>query len=237
MIRALLLAVVLGLAAGAAESPDPIREHLRGLEAPWYDTAKDDWRRIEIPQPPIPEQSSQETGDLGMSLFGWVVLALVVTAVALLVADLLRQLRHRAGGSGSEAEAKGRPAPRPIDLSTLPFQVDESSDPAHEAEAAFAAGDWTRAVIWTYVLQLLRLDQAGVIHLGPGATDRGCLRQARAAAAEGRPAGLAEHLERTVSIFERAYFGHQPATRAEAEEVRAGLAAIGGLLVGEDRRR
>ncbi len=235
MIRALLLAVVLGLAAGAAESPDPIREHLRGLEAPWYDAAKDDWRRIEIPQPPTPEQSSRETGGLGMSLFGWVVLVLVVTAVALLVVDLLRQLRPRAGGS--EVETKGRPAPRPIDLSTLPFQVDESSDPAHEAEAAFAAGDWTRAVIWTYVLQLLRLDQAGVIHLGPGATDRGCLRQARAAAAEGRPVGLADHLERTVGIFERAYFGHQPATRAEAEEIRAGLAEIGVLLAGEDRRR
>ena len=234
MKAVVLFVVVVGLAHPlVAVEPEPplqeVRQHLRNLDPPWYDAERDAWKRMDIAKP------AEKGSVTWTALVAWTLLAAVVIALALLIADLLRHWRPDFGAAGDQAG--DRTKLRAIDFSALPFQVDESADPAREVEAAFAAGDWSRVVVWTYVLVLLRLDQAGIIHLGPGATDRGCLRQARSAVAEGRPRAAAEHLETIVAIFERSYFGHVAATASEAEIVRAGYRDLMKILADEERQR
>lgn len=234
MKAVVLFIMVVGLAHPlVAVEPEPplqeVRQHLRNLDPPWYDAERDAWKRMDIAKP------AEKGSVTWTALVAWTLLAAVVIALALLIADLLRHWRPDSGAAGDQAG--DRTKLRAIDFSALPFQVDESADPAREVEAAFAAGDWSRVVVWTYVLVLLRLDQAGIIHLGPGATDRGCLRQARSAVAEGRPRAAAEHLETIVAIFERSYFGHVAATASEAEIVRAGYRDLIKILADEERQQ
>jgi len=236
----LILLLVVGLVPAAEPSREAdLHQQLRDLKAPWYDAGRDDWRRIELPE--ARERRTEEPttthgdGHWSVGPVAWLLLLVVLVVVVLLILDLVQAWRRGAVGV-EDAAGPQRPALRPVDLSHLPFHVDESADPEREAEAAFAAGDWNRAVVWNYVVQLVACDHAGLIRLGPGATDRGCLRQARESAREGRPSAGGEVLAATLAVFERAYFGHVPATSEEASAVRAGTRHLRDALVAEGRR-
>jgi hypothetical protein len=243
-IRLWLVALCLVLAAGPlpgtepATAPTDLQRELARLDPPWYDRDQDSWKRIAIRDEPVAKTRSQSADDTGVgtvwtSLVAWLLLTAVIVALAMLIREILRDVQG--GGTARTSEPGTNPARRPVDLSALPFTVDESADPDAEAEAAFARGDWHRAVVWTYVRLLIRLDAADIIRLGPGATDRGCLRQAQSATRAGRPNQTAIALERTLTVFERTYFGHQAPDREAAVQVRHDLAAAEAALAEEAR--
>jgi hypothetical protein len=219
-------------------APADLQHELARLDPPWYDREQDSWKRVAIREeaPATSRSPSADAAGAGLvwtSLVAWLLLTAVIVALALLIREIFRDAQ---GDSLAEAAATGAaPTRRPVDLTSLPFIVDDSADPEGEAEAAFARGDWNRAVVWTYVRLLICLDAAGIIRLGPGATDRGCLRQAQAAVREGRPQQVATALERTIIVFEQTYFGHQDTDRQAAFQVRDALAAAKVALAEEPR--
>jgi hypothetical protein len=235
-----LLLLSLAVLPAAEPAADDGREQLRKLEAPWYDAQRDGWRRIEIPArtaKPEPDMKTSIDGgsiDTGgfVQVLAWVILTLVVLLLAWMAFQSFRSL-----GPGGDLEVRaGGPAPRPADLSSLPFTVPEASDPEAALEAAITAGDWSLAVVWVYAALLIRLDAAGMVRLGKGATNRGCLRQAEDAARAGRPQVAATTLADAVRVFERTYFGHRGATRSEAERLAAAYATVKTALVAEAGR-
>lgn len=208
LMRCLMALMLLGGALTAQEVTPPVESVQEQLgKAPWYDGKQDSWKRVELPQEEPDEAPSGGGG--GIPGFTYVMYALVALALVLIAVQLWRQ-RHALSDLGDADRAV---AP-PVRFSALPFAVPEGSD---DPEAAFAAAcaarDWTRAVVWLYAWQLLRIDSAGIVHLVPGKTNRGYLREASA-----RPA-IAGPLAATIAIFERAYFGHVGATEAEVQQL------------------
>jgi hypothetical protein len=204
--------------AGSAESPVPVVRDQVG-DAPWYDANTDSWRRIDLPRDDDERRYDSGEGGDGVPGFAYLMYALVALAIVLIAVQLWR-LR----GTG-RAAAAGAGVQVPVRLSALPFALPEGDgDPEAAFAAACAAGEWTRAVVWLYAWQLLRLDLIGVVRLLPGKTNRGYLREAAVLPAAG--AALAA----TVAVFERSYFGHVPASRGEVEELAERHRALLGAL-------
>ena len=199
-----LVVLLLGLtpSLSAAEGSHLIvQDQLDG--APWYDSETGAWKRVDLPEEEIGNQ--YEDGTEGIPGFAYLMYALVALATALIIVQFVRQRRgnRSPGRIGDSTNASAR-------WSALPFALAGSTgDPEAAFRAACAAGEWTRAVIWLYAWQLLRLEGAGVVRLLPGKTNRVYVREAAAVPAAG------EALAETVAIFERAHFGHQPAKRSE----------------------
>jgi len=207
----LLTLALLMLGSGAlcaAETSVPVvHDQLHG--APWYDSTTDSWKRMDLPSEDEQTSSREDLGD-GIPGFAYVMYGLIVVAVALIIMHLWR-LR----GSGQAPGSIGVVAPLPVHLSVLPFAVpDATGDPESAFKAACDVGDWTRAVVWLYAWQLLALDRVGVVHLLPGKTNRGYQREVSTLTP------ISAALGATINVFERTYFGHQPATREEVEQLR-----------------
>jgi hypothetical protein len=178
--------------------------------SPWYDPGADTWRRVVPAADPPPLEYRGEVA--GTPWFGYAMYAAVAIAIGLLVHQVWR-LR----GAWGELDAAPRPRTKAA-VSALPFALPNGAeDPEDALNAALAAQDHPRAVIWLYALQLIRLDAVGVVRLVPGKTNRAYLGEAGSALP--RAAGpLAE----TIAVFERSHFGHQPAGRGEVEALLAG---------------
>jgi hypothetical protein len=227
-------------AAGAAEAApaagggeDAARAALRDKPPPWYDSARDGWQRIEVRAPEEPKPRDTPTGGSGWAIggaFGWLMLGLVVAATAWLVWQLVRNLAPREGGL--ELAHAPKAAGRAADLSALPFAAAEGrQDPERALAEAVERGDWKRAVAWSFVLHLVALDQAGVIRLAKGVTNRRYLRTVTAwAEAGGGRAPAPAALAATIAVFERVWFGQQPAEREQLQALEQGRARLGDVL-------
>lgn len=189
---------------------------------PWYDATTDDWKRV-VPR----ERSAGSSGGMfgDVSLFAFAMYALIIAALALLLA-LIWKLRTPPLPTAAErqrARVQAGAADLPLDLAEL------DGDPEAGFQAACAAGDWRRAIIWLYAWQLLALDAAGRLRLVAGKTNRAYLAEVA------HDATIAETLRATVVVFERIYFGREtidePTVRALEIRHRSLLATSVGVPV------
>jgi hypothetical protein len=244
LLAALLAGCWLGAAGGAvaADAPaqvsagaeDSARAALREQPPPWYDSERDGWRRIEVRAPDEAKPPEPANGDRGWRIggfFGWLMLGLVIAATAWLVWQLVRNLAPREGGL-ELAHAPKAATRAAADLSALPFAAAEGrQDPERALAEAVQRGDWKRAVAWSFVLHLVALDQAGVIRLAKGVTNRRYLRTVTAwAEAGGGRAPAPAALAATIAVFERVWFGQQPAGQEQVRAVEQGRARLGDVL-------
>ena len=193
-----------------AAAEDPGRAALREQAPPWYDAGADDWKRIAAKAPEAETHAGSRSGGLG-EVFGWLMIAVVVVVTALLLWQLLRNLRL---DTSLPVEERRRVAvARAVaDLSALPFAEAGMQDPEAALAQARAAHDWRRAVAWSYALHLVELDHAGVLRLARGTTNRGYQRTlVEWAQAGAQRADLPALLAEAIATFERTWFGHQPA--------------------------
>lgn len=185
--------------------------------------------------------SSSSSGGLvsaGGSGFGSLIVIVAVVALAAVVVALgvlawlewqrdPQQDRDQATGNGGEVDDR-LVVPRFLEL-----DLDESSrgDIQGALDQALAAGDWDRAVVCAYAASLVTLDAHAMIRLQRGTTNRGFLREARTAVGATRP--LVDAFSDAIAVFERVYFGSQPAQPDDAKRLAAWLQALrqgaGGL--------
>lgn len=161
---------------------------------PWYDAETDTWQRV-LPR----ERHAADHGDAfgEVSMFAFAMYALIIAALALLLA-LIWKLRTPSLPTAAQklrARVQAGAAELPLD----PAEVD--GDPEAGFQAACAAGDWRRAVIWLYAWQLLALDAAGHLRLMTGKTNRNYLAEVASNTA------VAATFAATVAVFEHIYFG------------------------------
>lgn len=228
-LRFMLLLLIVGLVRLPA-AEDPVRETLSTQAPPWYDAKTDDWRRLaaRAPQERTPSERSSDSGRSSSSegfgnVFGWLMLVVVVLATAWLVWLLVKNLAFERGAPMAE-ERRAAVARAVADLSALPFADEQSAkDPEAALARAIAERDWRRAVAWSYALHLVELDHAGALRVAKGTTNRGYLRMLGEWAADqptrhALPALLAD----AVTVFERTWFGHQPADQTLVQTLELG---------------
>ncbi|HZL91746.1 MAG TPA: DUF4129 domain-containing protein [Pirellulaceae bacterium] len=236
--RVLLLALcALGLAALVGKAWAQDRETDEGVELgrealskrryPWYEPGQDVPRPLRVgnksdtraENQSTPTKNSAPTGSSsggGVSLFGsalsvlgLVVLTLVLSGVAALIAwAFLRNETSQTQGASIVA------ASREVDrVEQLPFTLKRASgDFLADARRLAQEGNYSEAVIYLYSHLLVELDKLHVIRLAKGKTNRQYLRETRP-----RPV-LAGILETTMVAFEDVFFGHYPLPRERFEE-------------------
>jgi hypothetical protein len=231
VLRPLLLWLVVS-AVWLPAAEDPARDTLRGHAPPWYDAEADDWRRIaaRAPEARVREESGGSRSGLG-NLVGWLMLVIVVLATAWLIWQLLRHLALERAAPVAE-ERRAAVARAVADLSALPFADEQSAkDPEAALARAISERDWRRAVAWSYALHLVELDHAGALRVAKGTTNGGYLRMLAEWAAE-RPSrrALPPLLGEAVTVFERTWFGHQPADQGLVDGLESGRTRLHGEL-------
>ncbi len=228
-LRLLLLLLLAGVVhLPAAE--DPVQESLRAQAPPWYDAKADDWRRLaaRAPEQPTPGSNRGWSGEWRIGeLFGWLMLVVVVLATAWLVWLLVKNLASERGAPLAE-ERRAAVARAVADLSALPFADEQSAkDPEAALARAIADHDWRRAVAWSYALHLVALDHAGALRVSKGTTNRGYLRMLDDWAAElANRRALPSLVAEAVAVFERTWFGHQPADQTLVQSLEAGRSRL-----------
>lgn len=237
-MRSALLIILVLLTTGQPSAAEPDqRRLLTGAKPVWYDAQRDDWRRLDIP-----ERRTSSSGNEGLSLpipidvVGWLLLTLVAVGAGWLAVQLWRDRGHATTAPGADA---GRAAERgPVtDLGALPFGDQGHGDADAALAAALAARDWDRAVVWIYGRLLVRLDQAGVVRLARGTTNRQYLRTTGQWARQDAPRRpVAEALDAAIAAFERTYFGHQGADETLVATLYRQQDAALALLTAGDRR-
>lgn len=195
---------------------------------PWYDSSKDDLRRINVkpPKPPPPPRDSsswfnwdfswlstvfESFGVLVKILIYVILFALLALLVYLLVKAFLARESNDADDdeAGDEDEDGAGKADR---VEELPVQLTAPrGDFLAEARRRYEAGDYSGAVIYLFSYQLLQLDRHQRIQLTRGKTNRQYLREVR-----GEPR-LEQMLARTMVAFEDVFFGHHPLERERFE--------------------
>lgn len=237
-----LAACGVGPAAAGAQEADPSdsgeiaeavpagRQALRDGNFPWYDPQQDSVRPVSVmPQeddfrgrhsqwdrqkpPPKATTANRPTAfSETMQVLMWVLATVLLAAlIALLVWGFLKTGDERSRASHSE----GEPAAARIDrIEELPVPIDaRQGDLLEQARALFAQGNMREAIIALYSYQLIQLDNAHLIHLERGKTNRQYLREVR------RHSQLRTLLERTMVAFEDAFFGNhslEPSRVAES---------------------
>jgi hypothetical protein len=204
----------------ATDDPDAVRQARealsRGRSYPWYDASNDSLHRIELPvqkskssQSPTANPKSAPPAD-GLQLLAWILIALVLAAVAALL--ILAFLRKENGLVGV-APAKSSELSDVDRVEALPFMAQRSpSDLLGQARAHYEAGNYREAIIYLFSHELVELDKQGLIRLTRGKTNRQYLREV-ASIDE-----LRQILQRTMIAFEDVFFGNKDLTRVAFEE-------------------
>lgn len=212
-----------------AQSLQSARNALQGrTEFPFYDAAKDDVKRIEVPPSKAPPQQGDsnwtKTGTkpvaraprapssgfgmlfqvLGLSLLTLIIGALIVFLVmAFLKGEQTQTLGAKFIDTSSDVDR----------VEDLPFQLKKpTGDFLSEAQRLYEAGQYSEAIIYLFSYQLVALDKRHVIHLAKGKTNRQYLRETRSR----EP--LKQLLQRTMISFEDVFFGKHELSRERFEE-------------------
>jgi hypothetical protein len=214
-----------------AEGTDPVESARDGLargKFNWYDTVKDDLKRIEV-KPPV--NPTQNTGNpnvgaaaaSGLQMLAWVFVAAVLAIVAWFLIQAF--LRLETGGKDNTA-AQGTVVE--VDRTeALPIPIERNiSDLLAAARKAYDAGDYRQAIVYLYSHQLVELDKHHVIHLTKGKTNGQYLREVIRA---GRKA-LAGVLGVTQDLFEQAFFGNRALAPEQFEPCWASLPEFDRML-------
>jgi len=196
---------------------------------PWYDSSTDDVKLVPLRQQAQSQSSSWDwdwewpdwTWEFNLfgSTFSVNLFTLLMWAVALILAFfLVRYLirlyerREIEDANGDDEEAvQTTDADR---VEALPVVVKrEVSDLRGEARRLADAGRYSEAIVYLYSHLLVQLDRHQAIRLAKGKTNRQYLGEAAATSGD-----LGPIVERTMTAFEDAYFGHHelPAAAFEA---------------------
>ena len=224
----------------AQQSVDDAKEALSSKAYPWYDAETDGTRSLEMKERPDARSSNRENIPLrkprakskkapapaagggaggggggaggafiaGISALTWTILiALMLLLVAVLIWAMLRMnsqpaLEDEVAPTRSMAES----------IKQLPFQLDSpTGDFRQQAHAAYAAGDYQRAMNYLFSHVLVTLDQKGLIRLRRGKTNRQYLRELRS------HQSIANYYQYVMVPFEASFFGDHELSKSEFE--------------------
>lgn len=152
------------------------------------------------------------------NLLGWMLLITIIGLAAGGLAYALSKAEMdsgRLGGSGGRARS-ALPDEQMIErMKHLPAELRRTDvNLRSEAQRLMDIGRYDQAIILLFGHQLLMLDQAGVLRLNRGKTNRKYLRETRAA-----DVGAFQLLSGTVAAFERSYFGCHPIAAGDFERL------------------
>ena len=187
---------------------------------PWYDSAQDGLRRIDVEPPDYsPEENSATSKTSGsfsldLSWLSWLVVGiLVVLALVLLIRFLQTWDSRQLATVGTAPSEPERPA-----FDELPFAIPHvRGDLLAEARRLYAEGDYGQAILYLFSYQLLLLDKHQIIRLARGKTNRQYLREV------GRRRNLRGLVEQTMVAFEDVFFGEHRIDAARFESCWSGL--------------
>lgn len=197
----------------AAPGDDDARRALARQSFPWYDQRADAYRPIVQAPEPVRAPSADpapfaiDLGPIGAAL----VLALLVAVVGSLVFLVVRHGLFD-GGRLAERSPDGGAAPTVEDLeAALPEGIRPADGDLLARAAALAdSGDFAAAMLHLHAWLLVELDRRGGLTLARGKTNR----QYAAEVARSMPAA-ADLFRSSSRLFEDAYFGHLPVSRAD----------------------
>ncbi len=195
---------------------------------PWYDSAADEVRRIEVPAKKAKSASKNNnstnstTGASSPSMFAsgdwftplaWVGIALLLAALIYLLVRMYL-LREYHAVRAADAESDEDTSDEVARVEDLPVKIRRSvSDLLSEANRHYEAGNFAEAIVYYYSHQLVQLDRRQLIRLTKGKTNRQYLRELP------RRTGLADLLSQSVRMFEDVFFGRHALSRERFEAV------------------
>lgn len=244
-------------ASGASTNPDtsaadPARSALAKGGYPWYDSASDRFRPVDL----TPKNESSWLRSFGDWIEGGVraigdgfariarmlhlptigaigdALPIVLTGIGVVsLVVLIRVLWASARFDRSDDGAPGRTVGSTGRITMLPAGMGSSAvaDPWAEAVERRRQGDYAGAVVFLFAHQLLELDRLGLIRLTPGGTGRKYVRSLD-------DSRLRELLSATLGLFEQAYYGHKRLSATSFEPVWAGVQSFQSHLASIEKR-
>lgn len=223
----------MGRTPGALAAADPARRALRDGGFPWYDSSRDDARSVlrrrwwEFDTPwEWPEWSGWSgwswgggggsSWSLDFDVGELIVIGLVLLAISVLTVILLESWRRRRSTAVDLDDEVLREAGR---IEGLPEELrPATTDPWSEAQRLADRGEYTAAIVRLFAVQLLTLDRAHLIALGPGKTARQLVRSVE-------DADLRNLAWQTLRLFEAGAYGHRrldrPAFASSLERTEA----------------
>jgi hypothetical protein len=223
-----LMPILLYGASGATGTVDPVEAGRKALSPwqgyPWYDKHADRLVRIKLARPREELPSDARTLPIGglLQTAAWLMIgALLGSMVYFLVRYWLRlgpaAPRRKTGAPQAEARIEALPeALRPA-----------SGDLLAAAREHYAAGDYSRAVLYLFAHQLVELDRHQAIRLERGKTNRQYLRELKP-----QP-GLREVFAQSMVAFEDVFFGRQTIERPRCDACWQGQSRLETLLGGQ----
>lgn len=233
------LATFFAFPAFAQDSIDTGKEALAKKTYPWYDANTDGTRSLEMRERPEARSSNRDNIPLrktqlkkakkplnppagggggawnfgggliaGLSALTWaMIIAVMLLVIGVLIWAMLRM--------SSQPAIDDEVAPvrsMAESIKQLPFELDTpTGDFRQQAHAAYAAGDYQRAMTYLFSHVLVTLDQKGLVRLRRGKTNRQYLRELR----PHQP--IANYYQHVMVPFESSFFGDHELSKRDFE--------------------
>ena len=241
LLIAFCLTTCCAFSAAAQDSIENAKQALNKKAYPWYDASTDGTRSLELKQRPDPRSANRNDiplqtkqlksgktynppaggggsggawnfgGQLaaGLGAMTWaIIIALMLLLIGILIWAMLRMNSqpalddHELAPTRSIAES----------IKQLPFELEvPTGDFRQQAHAAYAAGDYQRAMTYLFSHVLVTLDQKGLVRLRRGKTNREYLRELRSQ----QP--IANYYQHVMVPFEASFFGDHELSKPDFE--------------------
>jgi hypothetical protein len=166
---------------------------------PWYDSATDGLRRVDVPTPPT--QWSFNFNFRWATFLQWIAWTLLAALVIFLIYYALMTYFRRTSGSATVATKESDASTRDR-IESLPFPILVGNlNLLNEARRLYQQSEYSKAIVFLFSYQLVELDKRRLIRLTKGKTNRQYLREV------GSRLSLRQLVEQTMIAFEDAFFG------------------------------
>ncbi len=207
--------------AGAEHFEDPDVAVEGGRDAldkwwgyPWYGSATDGVRRIDVKTPRESWFWEWLSGLLAGEFLYWFAWSVLAVLLIVLVILLIRTYLARETGTADDV-GLGALARRLAEIDrveALPVRLERpQTDLLGEARRNYQQGNYDEAIIYLYSYELIELDKNQIIRLARGKTNRRYLQETR------RRSTLGNLLQQTIVAFEDVFFGNLTLSRARFE--------------------
>lgn len=204
---------------------------------PWYDRSADDFKPLDLP-PPKPRKPWKIWQTISNWLAGWnfdvagffellmwLVLGAMICVAIYVLYKAVQNIEQREINDTENEELARSHIER---VEALPVNVGRKvTDFYAETRRLRSKGDYAGAIVYLFGHQLIELDRRHLLRLVKGKTNRQYLRELRASGGGQR---LAEILQETVYLFERSFFGANPPSEQEFEQVWSSMQEFDTLL-------
>ena len=197
------------------------QESLKSRRYPWYDSKADQLRRTTLPikkQPRVARDWNYTAPQAGPTNLNWLWRSIQYIVWALLAALfaylLFLAIKSMVGiNTKSHQYAFDEDTRTEADrIENLPFQVERpKGNLLGDAQRLYDAGNYSEAIIYLFSHQLVQLDQAHLIRLTKGKTNRQYMSELRPRIA------LRAILNETMLAFEDVFFGHYSLSKERFE--------------------